>query len=159
VTRVLVVGCDPEHRRQLTGILESAGFAVSGACHGEQVAAQAGQADAVIVDVASLGHRYGREVHRLLRTDARTTRLPILLVGWQAARLELEAGLVGASYYLTRPFTASVLLSRLSHLIMHAAVATAALAGLSGPVQTGHTGADGCTPTAAVPGPPAGPPP
>ncbi|MEN3356171.1 MAG: two-component system, OmpR family, phosphate regulon response regulator PhoB [Mycobacteriales bacterium] len=151
MTRVLVVGCDPEHRRQLSGILESAGFAVSGVNGGEQVPAYARQVDAVIVDVASLGHRYGREVHRLLRTDARTAWLPILLVGWHTARLDLEAGLVGASYYLARPFTPTVLLSRLSHLIMHAAVATAALAGLVTPVQTGPVGAGGCPPPTGPP--------
>ena len=152
VTQVLVVGADPDNRRQLSAILASGGFTVSVVGRGDQVTAHARQADAVILDVSSLGQRYGREVHRSLRTDARTIWQPILLVGRRATRLDLEAGLVGASYYLARPFPASVLLSRLGYLIEHAAVANAALAGLTAAVQPGHTGAGGPTP------PPTGPP-
>jgi DNA-binding response OmpR family regulator len=159
VTRVLVIDSDPEHRRQLSGILEAAGFTVAGAAAGEQVALLARDADAVILDESSIGRQYGQELHRSLRAGVRTARLPILLIGWHATCRDLEAGPAGGSYYLTRPFTASGLLARLSHLMVHTAVATAALAGLGGAVRTGQSGTGGpVTLPRSEPAEPAAPP-
>jgi DNA-binding response OmpR family regulator len=149
VTRVLVVDSDPGSRRALSEMLESAGFttaeltaelATGAAGIVAQVASAATHAEAVILDVGWLGRPDGRAVHHSLRADARTAWLPILLVGWHAG-WNLEVGLAGASYYLARPFTPTVLRSRLRHLIRHAAVATAALAGLAA-VQTGPLAAE-----------------
>jgi DNA-binding response OmpR family regulator len=152
VTRVLILDRDPDIRRLLLSILEPAGFTVPAGGTTAGMLADADQADAVILDVSSLGRRPTAQVHHLLRTDARTTWLPVLAVGWHATGQDVGIGpATGTSYYLARPFTAAVLLSRLSHLIVHAAITSAALAGLTGSIHTGRLPPlDGQVPPARV---------
>jgi CheY-like chemotaxis protein len=103
---------------------------------GERLLADAGRSDAVLIDVSSLGRQAAGELHRLVRADARTARLPVLAVGWRPTGTDLGIEPdTSVSYYLARPFTTAALLSRLNHLIVHAAVTTAALAGLAGTIS------------------------
>jgi CheY-like chemotaxis protein len=132
VTRVLVFDRNSEHRRMLVGILETAGFTASAAGAPAEALAAAGRADAVLIDVSSVGRQAAGELHHLLRTDVRTARLPVLAIGWQTTGWDLGSwASSGASYYLARPFTTAALVSRLNHLIVHAAITAAALAGVA----------------------------
>lgn len=134
MSRVLVIEQNPDNRRLLIDVLRSGGFAASAVDTAGPVLAEAVGAEAVLLDVTSLGRQDAGELHRLLRADARTARLPVLAVGRDAADWDLGMEpAAGATYYLAQPFTAAALLSRLRHLIVHAALADAALAGLTGP--------------------------
>lgn len=132
MTRVVVIDRNSEHRRMLVGILEAAGFTASSASAPAEALAAAGGADAALIDVSSVGRQAAAELYHLLRADVRTARLPVLAVGWQTTGWDLGIwASSGASYYLARPFTTAALVSRLSHLIVHAAITAAALAGVA----------------------------
>lgn len=73
--------------------------------------------DLVILDVM-MPELSGLQVARLLRTDPKTSSIPILMLTAKAEESDQVAGLqVGADDYVTKPFSMKVLLARVEALI------------------------------------------
>jgi type IV pilus assembly protein PilB len=120
--RLLVVEDDESVRSyvaaSLTGAVEVVG--VSTASEGLDLATS-GSYDAVIVDHA-LPDLTGVEMIRLLRSEARTAALPVLmLTGSASDDLETEARNAGADDYLTKPVEPALLEERVLALVARSA--------------------------------------
>ncbi len=73
--------------------------------------------DLVILDVM-MPHLSGLQVARLLRTDPKTTSIPILMLTAKGEETDQIAGLqVGADDYVTKPFSMKLLLARVEALL------------------------------------------
>ena len=117
--RVLVVDDDADIRTVLELTLEHAGFEVLPAADGEQALrlARVERPDVVLLDVMMPG-RDGIDVLRSLRTDPRTSNIPVLLLTARAQPQDAVSGLeAGADDYITKPFDGDEVIARI-----HAAV-------------------------------------
>lgn len=75
------------------------------------------QPSLVVLDVM-LPNRSGFDLCRDLRGDARTARIPILMVTAKGRRAEIEAGLdAGADAYVTKPFGTQELVATVHRLL------------------------------------------
>jgi len=73
--------------------------------------------DLVILDIM-MPHLSGLQVARLLRTDPKTTSIPILMLTAKGEETDQIAGLqVGADDYVTKPFSMKLLLARVEALL------------------------------------------
>jgi type IV pilus assembly protein PilB len=120
--RLLVVEDDESVLRYvtaaLTGVVEV--VAVASASEGLDLATSGGY-DAVLVDHA-LPDLTGVELIRLLRSEARTAALPVLMfTGSASDDLETEARNAGADDYLTKPVEPALLEERVSALVARSA--------------------------------------
>jgi len=112
--RVLVVDDEPDVRVYLTVTLELAGFDVVEACDGVEALelARSNSPDLVLLDVM-MPRLDGMQALRRLRSDPRTSHLPVLLTTARAQRDDILQGLdTGADDYLTKPIDADVLVAR-----------------------------------------------
>lgn len=108
--------------------LEKDGYDVVGAPDGEGglEIALAHHPDLVVLDVMMPGTD-GLEVCRRLRADARTARLPVIMLTAKAAEADRVVGLeMGADDYLVKPFSPRELVARIKAVLRrtHAAPAT-----------------------------------
>ncbi len=113
--RILIVDDDEDIRAYLEVTLELAGFEVVQAEDGETGLQAAFERDPglIVLDVMMPGLD-GLEVLRRLRSDSRTSHLPVILLTAKAQAEDTVAGLeVGADDYVTKPFDAEVLLARI----------------------------------------------
>jgi DNA-binding response OmpR family regulator len=118
-TRVLVVEDDPDVRAMLRILLEDETYDVVEAADGDEGWDRftAGVFDLVLVDLKLPG-RHGFELCRLVR---QASDVPIVIVTAQVDDLDVVAGLeAGADDYVTKPFTAQVLMARLRALLRRA---------------------------------------
>lgn len=121
--RVLVV----EDERDLADMLvynlkNKAGYHAAAVYDGPSALAAVGQnaPDLVILDVMLPGLN-GIEVARQLRTNPRTSTLPIVMLTARADEADQLAGLsVGADDYVTKPFSMKVVLARVAALLRRA---------------------------------------
>jgi type IV pilus assembly protein PilB len=118
VPRLLVVEDDESVRSyvaaSLTGVVEVVG--VDSASEGLDLATTTAY-DGIIVD-QTLPDLTGIEMIRLLRTEARTAAIPVLmLTGSDSADLETEARNAGADDYLTKPVEPALLEERVLALV------------------------------------------
>ncbi|GBD36775.1 Phosphate regulon transcriptional regulatory protein PhoB [bacterium HR36] len=121
-TRVLLVEDEHALVEVLRYNLTREGFEVQNCGDGRQALrlAQLNPPDLIILDLMLPGMD-GLEVCRLLRADAATARIPILMLTARSEEADQIVGLaVGADDYVTKPFSVKVLIQRLRALLRRA---------------------------------------
>lgn len=111
---ILVVDDNPNNLKVLDGILGAAGYRVLAARDGEAAlrAATAGTPDLVLLDVRMPGMD-GYEVCRRLKALPATQALPVIFISaLQETEDKIEAFRTGGVDYITKPFQADEVLSR-----------------------------------------------
>ena len=117
--RILVVDDEPETVELVEFNLRQAGFDVATAADGaEAIKKVRAQLPSLIVLDLMLPEVDGLEVCRMLRRDANTAAIPILMLTAKAAELDRVLGLeLGADDYVTKPFSPRELVLRIRKLL------------------------------------------
>jgi two-component system, OmpR family, alkaline phosphatase synthesis response regulator PhoP len=113
--RVLVVDDERDILELVTYNLEKEGYHVTAVATGEDAlaAARTGMPDVVILDLMLPGVD-GLEVCRRLKGDPKTRHIPIVMLTAKGDEVDVVAGLeLGASDYVTKPFSPRVLTARI----------------------------------------------
>src|SRR5438876_2554963 len=116
---ILVVDDEPANRGLLRQVLEPLGYHVREAPDGDEalVAVEAGVPDLILLDVM-MPKRDGYSVCKALKSDARTRLVPIvMLTSLGQLPDKIRAVDLGADDYLTKPFSAVELISRVRSLL------------------------------------------
>lgn len=111
---VLVVDDEPDILELVRYNLEKEGFAVTGVATGEDAlaAARTKLPDLVVLDLMLPGVD-GLEVCRRLKSEPATQQVPIVMLTAKGTEADIVAGLeLGASDYVTKPFSPRVLTAR-----------------------------------------------
>jgi len=111
--KILIIEDDPQTRENLMTILEMEGFQPSTAPNGRRGVELAlrNQPDLILCDVM-MPELDGHGVLTALRADKRTSAIPFLFLTARGEKQDLRTGMnLGADDYLTKPVTASELLS------------------------------------------------
>ncbi len=117
--RILIVEDEADLADLLGYNLRKAGYRTEVASDGNAGLKRAvdDRPDLVILDVM-MPHLSGLQVARLLRTDPKTTSIPILMLTAKGEETDQIAGLqVGADDYVTKPFSMKLLLARVEALL------------------------------------------
>jgi DNA-binding response OmpR family regulator len=117
--KVLVVDDEPDAVELVSFNLKKAGLEVLTAEDGVEALAKARETapDAIVLDVM-LPEMDGLEVCRVLRQEARTAAIPIIMVTAKGAEMDRVLGLeLGADDYLTKPFSPRELILRIKKLL------------------------------------------
>jgi len=118
-TRLLVVDDDAGIRELTRAILQGAGFTVSEAASGEEAfgAILRDAPELVLLDVNMPGMD-GWKVLRLLQSDDRTRRLPVVMFSVKGEiRDKVHALQEGAFDYISKPFSCDELVDRVSRIV------------------------------------------
>ena len=117
--KILVVDDEPEAVELVEFNLREAGFDVITAADGnEALKAARGQLPALIVLDVMLPEVDGLEVCKLLKRDAVTATIPIIMLTAKAAEIDRVLGLeLGADDYLTKPFSPRELVLRVKRIL------------------------------------------
>jgi twitching motility two-component system response regulator PilH len=116
---VLIVDDSPTETHILSTTLKKAGYQVETACNGEEGVARARalRPDVILMDVI-MPVLNGYQATRLLRRDAETADIPIIMVTTKDLQTDRTWGLrQGASDYLTKPVDRELLLERIRALL------------------------------------------
>lgn len=118
-TTILVVDDEPEAVELVEFNLRQAGYSVATAADGEEALKKAkATLPALIVLDLMLPEIDGMEVCKLLRRDASTAGIPIIMLTAKAAEIDRVLGLeLGADDYLTKPFDPLELVLRSRNLL------------------------------------------
>ena len=111
---ILVVDDEREILELVTYNLMKEGYRVTGVGSGEEalVATRTGAPDLVVLDLMLPGVD-GLDVCRRLKGDAKTRAIPIVMLTAKGTEADIVAGLeLGASDYVTKPFSPRVLAAR-----------------------------------------------
>jgi DNA-binding response OmpR family regulator len=117
--RILVVDDEPDALELIGFNLRSAGFDISTAEDGGQALKLARdlQPDLILLDVM-LPEVDGLEVCKILRRDAATSGIPIIMLTAKAAEMDRVLGLeLGADDYVTKPFSPRELVLRVKNML------------------------------------------
>ncbi len=115
--RLLVVDDDSVTSRFLVSLLRGKGYEVVSAEDGERALDLAASCDLIVSDIV-MPYRDGMDLLRALRLDARTARVPIVLLSLKDREEDIVHGLEqGADDYLVKPFNARELLARIRKLL------------------------------------------
>jgi two-component system phosphate regulon response regulator PhoB len=117
--RILVVDDEPEAVELVEFNLKQAGYSVSTAVDGAEALkkARAQTPDLIVLDVM-LPEMDGFEICKTLRSEAATSRTPILMLTAKAAEIDRVLGLeLGADDYLTKPFSPRELMLRIKKIL------------------------------------------
>ncbi|MFQ5667196.1 MAG: PleD family two-component system response regulator [Candidatus Binatia bacterium] len=109
---VLVVDDDRDSVAIIASMLERRGYKVLAAASGTEALGtiEREQVDLVLLDVM-MPEMSGLEVLQLIKENAQTGRLPVILVTAKTRDEDLLSGYqYGADYYITKPFTTEQLL-------------------------------------------------
>lgn len=112
---LLVVEDEDDIRELLSYNLTKEGYRVTGAASGEEALkiSRSAPPDLVLLDLMLPGVD-GLEVCRLLKREAHTRQIPIVMLTAKGEEADIVAGLeLGADDYITKPFSVRVLLARL----------------------------------------------
>jgi len=122
-TRILVVEDEPDILDLIRYNLEKAGYGVVPAATGEAGLTLAREAPpALIVLDLMLPGMDGLSVCRALKREARTARVPVMMVTARGTEADVVAGLnLGADDYIVKPFSPAVLVARVGALLRRAA--------------------------------------
>nr|WP_246172982.1 response regulator [Thermochromatium tepidum] len=116
---VLIVDDSPTETHILSTLLKKAGYRVEVACNGEEgvACARALHPDIILMDVI-MPVLNGYQATRLLRRDAETADIPIIMVTTKDLQTDRTWGLrQGATDYLTKPVDRELLLERIRTLL------------------------------------------
>jgi len=119
MAKILVVDDEPDAVELVEFNLKNAGFEVITAADGVEALKQARATlpDLVVLDLM-LPEVDGLEVCKLLRRDAATAGIPIIMLTAKAAEIDRVLGLeLGADDYLTKPFSPRELMLRVKGLL------------------------------------------
>lgn len=119
MAKILVVDDEPDAVELVEFNLKNAGFEVITAADGAEALKQARATlpDLVVLDLM-LPEVDGLEVCKLLRRDAATAGIPIIMLTAKAAEIDRVLGLeLGADDYLTKPFSPRELMLRVKGLL------------------------------------------
>jgi DNA-binding response OmpR family regulator len=117
--RVLVVDDEPNILLSLEFLMQQAGFEVTTAEDAEQAQALISQQvpDLILLDI-SLPGMSGFDLLEQLRADDATRQLPVVMLTAHGREVEKEKGMaLGASDYITKPFSTRELVSRVQTLL------------------------------------------
>ena len=106
MARILVVDDEPDVRLGLTQLLEEAGHEIVQASDGAYVQAMAllDHPDVILLDV-SMSRVSGFEALAMLKTDARTADIPVIMVTAKGRPQDLQqAKALGALDYINKPW-------------------------------------------------------
>lgn len=117
--RILLADGDALARRFVKSLLQQHGHEVIEAEDGEQALRLAAEgAPALLVLELVLPLKDGSEVLETLKADARTRRLPVLILSVRSREEDVVRGLkLGAEDYVTKPFHAQELLLRVRKIL------------------------------------------
>jgi len=117
--KILVVDDEPEAVELVEFNLKQAGFDVTTAADGAEALKKAkANLPALMVLDLMLPEIDGLEVCKLLRRDAATVKIPILMLTAKAAEIDRVLGLeLGADDYVTKPFSPRELVLRVKKLL------------------------------------------
>ena len=128
MTTVLVIDDDPDIRELITWKLDQAGYTTRSASDGASglVAASAsdpdGQAPDLILCDWMMPKMTGIEVCRAVRADARTARIPVILLTSNAGEADIEAGFAaGVDDYIVKPFSPREMIGRVQAVLARSA--------------------------------------
>jgi two-component system phosphate regulon response regulator PhoB len=117
--KILVVDDEPDALELIAFNLKNAGLEVLTAENGDQALrlARAQLPDLILLDLM-LPEVDGLEVCKILRRDAATSAIPIIMVTAKAAEMDRVLGLeLGADDYVTKPFSPRELVLRVKNLL------------------------------------------
>jgi two-component system phosphate regulon response regulator PhoB len=120
--RILVVDDEPDAVELVGFNLKGAGYDVSSAVDGEEALKKARDLlpDLIVLDLM-IPAVDGLEVCKILRRDARTATIPIVMLTAKAAEVDRVLGLeLGADDYVTKPFSPRELVLRVKRLLRSA---------------------------------------
>lgn len=120
---VLIIEDEKDLLKLLQYNLEREGYEVILAEAGEKgfELAQSKRPDLIILDLM-LPEMDGLEVCRLLKRTKETMDIPILMLTAKSSEIDQVVGLeMGASDYMTKPFSVKILLARLKNILKHKA--------------------------------------
>jgi two-component system phosphate regulon response regulator PhoB len=117
--KILVVDDEPEAVELLKFNLQQAGYEVATAADGASALKKArAAAPALVLLDLMLPEIDGLELCKMLRRDAATARLPIIMVTAKATEIDRILGLeLGADDYITKPFSPRELVLRVKKLL------------------------------------------
>jgi DNA-binding response OmpR family regulator len=119
MAKILVVDDEPDALELVSFNLKAAGYEVVTADDGNDAVKKARQhaPDLILLDVM-LPEVDGLEVCKLLRRDAATAAIPIIMLTAKAAEIDRVLGLeLGADDYVTKPFSPRELMLRVKNLM------------------------------------------
>ena len=117
--RVLVVDDEPNILLSLEFLMQQAGFEVTTAEDAEQAQVLISQQvpDLILLDI-SLPGMSGFDLLEHLRADEATRSLPVVMLTAHGREVEKQKGMaLGASDYITKPFSTRELVSRVQALL------------------------------------------
>ncbi len=117
--KILIVDDDAFIRRPLEFILREEGFAPRTAANGEEGLAklEGERPDLIVLDVMMPGID-GFDVCRRVRTDARFSSIPVILLTAKGQESDRERALaVGATEFMSKPYSPSELLRRVREIL------------------------------------------
>jgi DNA-binding response OmpR family regulator len=125
-SKILVVDDEPEAVELVEFNLEQAGFAVITAADGTEALNKARtHSPSLIVLDLMLPEIGGLEVCKMLRRDAATAGIPIIMLTAKAAEIDRVLGLeLGADDYITKPFSPRELVLRIKKLLQRGQIET-----------------------------------
>ncbi len=117
--RILVVDDEPDIATLVSYNLKKEGFAVAAVSHGTEALQTLKQNDfALIILDLMLPDIHGLEICRMLRRDAKTARIPIIMLTAKGEEPDRVAGLeAGADDYLPKPFSPRELVARVKAVL------------------------------------------
>lgn len=127
-SKILVVDDEPDVIELVRYNLNLAGFDVETAENGSEalLKARTVKPDLIILDLM-LPEIDGLEVCKLLRRDAKTSTIPIIMLTAKAAEIDRIVGLeLGADDYVTKPFSPRELVLRIKKRLQQSSPSTAA---------------------------------
>jgi DNA-binding response OmpR family regulator len=136
-SRILVVDDEPDVLDLVTYNLGQAGFQTDTAADGAEALrkARSGAPDLILLDLM-LPEMDGLEVCKLLRRDAKTSAIPIIMLTARASELDRIVGLeLGAADYVPKPFSPRELVLRVKKRLEQKGGAAAKNAYSLGPLQ------------------------
>jgi two-component system phosphate regulon response regulator PhoB len=117
--KILIVEDEEDVLELVRYNLEKNGYLTECAMTGREALSRAksGVPDLVLLDLM-LPHVDGLEVCRLLKADAETAALPVVMLTAKGTEADIVAGLeMGADDYITKPFSPRVLLARVKAVL------------------------------------------
>ena len=122
--KILVVEDDPDQLEAIRGSLKEAGFAIGTACNGVDalVKTRSVSPDLIVLDLV-LPQLNGLDFCKTLRENPATASIPVIMLTGMDSYFTRVAGFeAGINLYLTKPYQAEELISKVEELLKYGAV-------------------------------------